>query len=302
MNSAHAYLGLFVVLSLLITSAMAEPATNGGDKHLIRHKFRDGRELRYSLSVAGRGRWDPEFRGSSGWQMSTDFRFTLSTKLIRESGACTFELVGEKLESELEGEEGKLKVEADRDGWEITGEKGELEPERGNPLTREMTLTMTPRGRVRYGTRLLRLAPFFIVHVDRHFWGPLTTAPRNPVGPGDSWEKDFKLDLPDSRGRPLRVTLKTRVTGWKNYRGRRCLAGRATAELNLKDTRVTLRNGDRLNVKNGRYQAEGTVLWDVGNGILCYASARNRLQIQAVDPTRRFSGQARCTLKLLDAR
>ena len=271
-------------------------------KYLIRHQFRDGQKLRYTLSVAGQGEWTPQQGNFKAGEMSTDFMFTLVQKVMRQGGACTFELVGEKLTSSGEGTDGSYSVTASRESckWELNKLKGKTEDK--NPLTNEMTVTIDPVGNMPFSTGLRHIALFFLVHVDQRFWEPLTHAPMREVGVGDEWEVDFPFQLPDSVGRPLDVKAKARVTGWENFGGRRCLAGRLAAELDLKDTTVTLLNGDRAHIQQGNYKADGKVLWDVEQGLLCYAAAQNSLVIISDRPTnRRFAGKARCTLKLLAA-
>jgi len=271
-------------------------------KYLVRHTFWDGQKLRYSLAVSGNWQWAPEDDKLKSGKMSTEFIFTLSEKLIRQNGACTYALIGENLKSSGESAEGEFSVTADRDKciWQINKLKGKGRDD--NFLTKDMTITMDPRGRMPLSTGLHHVALFFLVHVDRNFWSPLTLAPREKVGVGDEWKADFNLQLPDSAGRPLKVDVKAKVTGWENFGRSKCLVGQLTAELELKDTIVTFKNGDRAHITTGKYRAQGKVMWDVERGLLCYASAQNSLVVTADKPTaRKFAGQARCTLKLLAA-
>jgi hypothetical protein len=296
--------GFVTALSVgLLACLICVGGAEAGKKYLIRHKFRDGQKLAYSLSVAGKAFWYPEQNDLSGGEMGTDFLFTLSHKVTRETGACTFDMRGQRLRSRVETEKGTISIEATPEECDLDIQGHRLEIDRANPLKHAATLTMGPRGVVRYGTGLGRLAPYFIVHVNPHFWRALTLAPREEVGVGDEWEESFNVRIPDSRGKPLNVKLRAKVTGWETHRGHRCLAGRVRAQLKLKETRVTLKNGDRLHVDRGEYEADGKVLWDPAQGILCHASARNRLTVTSTKPRkRRFSGQARCTLKLLDSK
>lgn len=298
--SKTAWIG--VVVGLVACAGLADAAGAEKRKYLIRPKYRRGQKLAYSLSVAGSAAWHPEHNDLSGGEMATDFLFTLAHKRSRESGACTFDLRGRKLRSRVRNDKGTISIQATPRECELDIQGHEFDIDKANPLKHEATLTVGPRGAVRYGTGLLRLAPYFIVHVNPHFWRALTLAPREEVAVGDEWEESFEFRIPDSTGRPLKVDLRAKVTGWETYRGHRCLAGRAAARLKLNQTRVTLKNGDLLLVDRGEYEAEGKVLWDPAKGLLCYASARNRLTVHSTKPgPRRFSGSARCTLKLLAA-
>jgi hypothetical protein len=291
-----------VVAGLVVCAALADATGTEKTKYLIRPKYHRGQKLVYSLSVAGSTAWQPEHNDLSGGEMATDFLFTLAHKRSRESGACTFDLRGRKLRSRVKNDKGTISIQADPRECELDVQGRGFDIDKGNPLKHETTLTLGPRGGVRYGTGLLRLAPYFVVHVNPHFWRALTLAPREEVAVGDEWQESFEFRIPDSTGRPLEVDLRVRVIGWETYRGHRCLAGRAAARLRLKKTRVTLKNGDLLLVDRGEYEAEGKVLWDPAKGLLRYVTARNRLTVRSSKPgTRRFSGSARCTLKLLAA-
>jgi hypothetical protein len=288
-----------VVLSGLASGAWS---AEGGGKYLIRWKQREGQRLRYSLGVAGGGSWAPRREGLSWGTLETLFVFGLRGKALRERGACTYELLAERLRSRLEGPKGVVEVRATPRSWDVDAGKLDLEGRRGNPLAREMTLTVGERGAVRYGTGLRPLAPFFVAHVDPRFWTVLTLAPAQEVGVGDEWDVDFEARIPDSRGELLSVKGRAQVKGWERCGGRRCLAIVMACRLELKDTWVLLRNGDRVRVDEGTYWAQGKALWDVERGLLCSAEARNGLKIVCDKPERRgWSGEARSTLKLLDA-
>jgi hypothetical protein len=296
-----------IVASAFVSLAAAACLLAGGDepqgKYLIRHKFWDGQTLKYSIKLGGEGEWTPKEKDMGWGRVTTEFVCTLREKALREKGGCTYEVIGESLKSKAEGPKGVASVTADRSGYELKLGDLELTPEEGNPLTKEMTLTIGPRGGTWFTTGMRHIALFFIVNVDWRFWTALTLAPEKEVGVGDEWETEFEVQLPDSEGEPLKVKAMARVTGWENHRGRRCLAGKVSAVLDLENTSVLLKNGDRINIQKGRYEANGKVMWDVQNGLLCYADASNRLQIISDKPTRRaFQGQARCMLDLLAAK
>jgi len=295
--------GSLLVLVGIAACLIAAASDTSQKKYLVRHKAWEGQKLRYAISLGGEGAWTPAQAGLSSGKMTTEFVFTLVEKAMRENGECTYDLVGESLKSSGEGTTGRFSVTATRESckWELNEFKGKTQ-ENANPITKDMSLTVGERGAVLYGTGLQNIALFFIVHVDPRFWGALTLAPEKEVGVGDEWQAAFDVDLPDSKGEPLKVNLKAKVTGWENYNGKRCLAGAAKADLDLKDTWVTFKNGDRAYINKGKYHAEGKVLWDVEKGLLCFADAQNTLLVGSDKPERRqFAGKARCTLKLLAA-
>ena len=301
----HRLTGTVLVVAVLAATApagaAAPPAAAGKapEKHLIRWKFNEIQELKYKIAVQGQGRWTPDRHGHTRGQLQTDFTFTLEPKLVRESGACTFRLIGERLKSKGKGNKGSVHALITQQSCSVRIGDLVISGDKANPLKKEITTTHGPLGGFRYGTGLLPLAPYFAVHVHRGFWGPLTRAPLGPVGKGDAWDADFDFHIPDSVGQPLQVKAHAIVTGWESYKGRRCLAGRLTARLKLKDTWVTMRDAERAHVSSGDYKASGKVLWDVEKGILCYAEAQNTLSVRVDKPkAASFSGRAQCTFAL----
>ena len=63
--------------------------SSGSETATIRMQFLPGRMMRYNLKLGGQTAWTPHVRGVQWGQMATDFTFTLRTKTIRPSGACT---------------------------------------------------------------------------------------------------------------------------------------------------------------------------------------------------------------------
>ena len=272
------------------------------EKVLIRPKYVPGQLQQYRLQLAGGAAWTPVHSDLAWGRMKTDFRFTLQTKVIRDSGACTFNLLGEYLHSIGLGPNGSIEVEGSRretavrlnGKWQANSDKG--------MLARPMTITLGQLGTVRYGTGLAPLAVYMLPHIDRRFWTLLTVAPLKEVAPGDGWEAQFNFAVPGGKGKPLSVKGKWVVQKWRSYRGRKVLPLALAAELDLKNSNVLLRNGDLIHIAAGSYKAEGTALWDVANGLLCAAEAWQNVYIRADAPVRRVhKSETKCTLELLGA-
>jgi len=279
------------------------PAGGAGEKVSIRAQFKEDMALRYQIKLSGAAAWTPAMEGVEWGKMETDFTFALRAKALREEGACTFELLGERLASKGDGPRGTLEVVGDREQFKVqAGGKWKLEPER-NPLTREMTMTFGPLWGFRFGTGLAPMAVYFLPHVDPRFWAVLTLAPPNEVAPGDAWQEQFQLPVPGAQGEPLELTGAWEVVGWQSYRGRKVLAIALEAELSLKDSDLLLRNGDRVHVTSGSYKAQGKVLWDVERGVLCSATAEQKILVKADKPSpRALRSEHRCSLQLLAAK
>lgn len=292
---------MVVMLTAVATiQGMALAQQGLGLKYLIRRHFKDEKKLTYAMSIQGSGSWSPKKDGMSSGDSSTEFQFSLVPKTVRESGACTYDLIGETLKAKAETAKGSAYVYATRSGCSLRLGRLKTTDNKANPLLHDMSITFGPRNMLLYGTGLQHIVLFFGVHVDPRFWGVLTMAPQDPVGVGDEWSTDFKVQVPDTKGLPLDVKAQAKVTGWDTYKGRRCLVGRMTAELELKDTWVTLKNGDRIRVDKGKYTAEGKVLWDVQKGLICYATAQNTLTVRADKPDRKsLTYKVSCTLRLL---
>ena len=280
----------------------------GGDakppeKVTVRPRYEEGRVLRYNLKLSGAAAWAPNPKGIQWGRMATDLTAVLKTKTIRDTGACTFELLGEHLRSAGQGPEGKIELEATREKVRIRiNDRVETDLKK-SPLARPMTMTFGPLGAFRYGTGLAPLAPYLLAHVDRRFWTLLTVAPLKPVGPGDSWEDEFDLAVPGGKGTPLHLKGQWKCLGWQTYRRQKVLAFALSARLTLKDSDLLLKNGDRVHVTSGTYAADGKVLWDVEHGQLCSASAEQKLLVKADKPVpRALRSEVRCTLSLLQAR
>jgi len=301
-------LSLPVVLGVL---AMAIPThgrvrtfenKSSGDstgKVLIRAKFAEGRQMRYNLKMSGTAAWTPHDKALGWGQMNTDFTFDLATKVIRKSGACTFHLAGQSLRSNATGPKGRLEIIADRKKSRIKINDKWQAPVNRTPLSKPMTLTQGPLGGVRFTTGTVQIAIYLLPHVDIRFWTLLTVAPLKKVAPGDQWEDKFNLPVPGAKGRPLELTGHWKVIGYQQYGGQKVLALALGVDLDLKNSDVMLKNGDLVHVLSGSYRARGKALWDVNRGVLCYATADQKILIRANKPkTRALRSEHNCTLQL----
>jgi len=272
------------------------------EKVLVRPKYVPGQLQQYRLQLYGGAVWTPAHRDLAWGEMKTDFRFTLQTKVIRNSGACTFTLFGEYLNSAGRGPDGSIEVEASPRESAIRI-NGKWQANSGKSfLARPMTITLGPLGLARYGTGLAPLAIYMLPHIDRRFWTLLTIAPPKEVAPGDGWDVAFHVAVPGGKGKPLAVKGTWIVQKWKSYRGRRVLPMALAATLDLKNSDLLLKNGDLVHVASGTYKAEGTVLWDVDNGLLAAAQAWQKISIRASAPVRRaLKSEVKCSLELLAA-
>lgn len=289
-----------VVLAASVLTLCARPTRAAeSKKYLIRPNWREGERLKCRLEVEADVGWDPKKTGLSWVEVDTEFDFELKGKALRESGACTFELNGKRLKASAKGPEGKLSISADESKATIRSSKSNHSLKVDSPFTRPMTATLGPLGGFRYGTGLYPVAPYFWVGVDRLFWRILTTAPQKEVGVGDEWEVDFAVHIPDSTGEPLHIAGKAEVTGWENVGDRKCLVVKMKGKTELEDTTVTLKNGDRVHVDQGRYEVAGKALWDVKEGLLRRAEAECELRVSADEPYRStLKGRARAKLKV----
>ncbi len=273
-----------------------------GDKVLIRPKYVPGQLQQYRLQLYGEWLWTPKHKALTWGRMKTDCRYTLATKVIRDSGACTFTVLGEYLNSAAQGPDGSIEVEASRKETAIRiNGKYQANSDKGL-LAKPMTITLGPLGVARYGTGLAPVAIYFLPHIDRRFWNALVVAPLKEVAPGDGWDVQFNVAVPGGTGKPLAVKARWVVQKWRSHRGRRVLPLLLEAELDLKNSNILLRNGDLAHIARGTYKAEGTALWDVDNGLLAAAEARQRIDIRADSPViRTHRSDIRCSLDLLAA-
>ena len=299
--------GALVLLATLAIAADVEPAVakkkrGPVEPAKIRLDFKAGRLLRYNLKLSGQTAWTPRVRGVDWGQMATDFTFTLRPKVLRPDGACTFDLLGETLQSAGHTAKGKIAVAATRQKSKLKARgKGSLGVSSDkSPLQKPMTLTFGPRGEFRFGTGLMPLAIYMLPHVDHRFWTVLTVAPYKPVAPGDQWEVDFQLPVPGAKGKPLNVRGKWKVLGRQRYGTQDVLAIGLAAELDLKDSNVLLKNGEGIHVATGSYSAAGKVLWDVEAGVLCSATAEQHILLASDLPTpRALRSESQCSLRLV---
>lgn len=277
-----------------------DPVVGADGKVLIRPTYVEGRTLRYHLNATGATAWTPA-QTALGWSKgTTDFTFGLKAKAVRESGACTFAVVGENLRSTAQSHKGTSQISATPEKFTLQVNGKSFTTREHNPLTKETTVTLGPLGAYRFGTGVAPLMVFMLPNVDKIFWTLLTTAPIGKVAPGDAWSKEFDLPVPGGQGRPLRVTGKWKVIDWETYRGQKVLAIALAGELALEDSTILLKNGDRAHVQTGSYKAEGKVLWDVEHGVLCSVAANQKLLIKADRPTfRALRSEQSATLKFL---
>jgi len=276
-------------------SSRSDPVT-------IRLRFAPGRMVRYNLKLGGQTAWTPHVRGVQWGQMATDFTFTLRTKTIRPSGACTFDLFGEALRSAGQTSHGRIDVAATRQMSKL-GLQGRdslgLASEK-SPLQKPMTITLGPRGTIQLGTGLAPLVIYMLPHVDHRFWTLLTAAPIQAVAPGDRKDVNFELPVPGARGKPLSVTGTWEVLDWQKRSRRDLLPISLTAKLQVSDSNMILKNGDQIHVASGTYEASGKAYWDVDNGLLYSATADQRILLTADQPIpRALRSESRCTLNLL---
>jgi hypothetical protein len=275
-------------------------STTQSSKVLIRSGFVPGRVMRYNLKLSGAAAWSPHEKGLGWGQMNTDFTFDLATKVIRESGACTFFLSGQKIKSSVTGPKGRLGIIADRKTSKIRINDEWQSPSNKTPLAKEMTLTQGPLGGVRFTTGVAPIVLYLLPHVDLRFWTLLTVAPPAKVAPGDKWVETFSLRVPGSRGRrPLELTGRWKVVGYQQHRGRKVIVLALAVTMDLKNSNVMLKNGDLVYVHSGSYAAQGKAMWDVSRGVLCYATADQKVLIQADKPkVRALRSEHKCTLEL----
>ena len=292
---------LIVLVTILFAWTIGAKScyADDGKKYLIRPDWREGQRLKCRLNVNAEANWDPKKSGLSWGEVDTEFEFEVKGKTLRDSGACTFDLNGKRLKSSANGSKGKLSISADESKATIKSSKSSHSLKVDSPFKKPMTVTLGPLGGFRYGTGLHPIVPYFWVGVDRLFWHVLTTAPHKEVGVGDHWEVDFDMRLPDSRGEPLHIAGKAKVDGWQKVGDQKCLVIRMEGEKTLENTTVTLKNGDRLHVKRGRYEVSGKALWDVKRGLLRRASAQCALDINADKPKKStLKARAQAELKV----
>jgi len=299
------------VAALLGLVAPARPENKPAEKVKIRPTYEQGRRLRYQLKLSGTTAWAPSIEGVTWGRMKTDFTFVLATKTLREEGThkgcCTFHLLGEHLRSLGEGPNGAFGVDTTRERTRIkVRDHWQVSVENESPLLKPMTMTFGPLGGFRFGTKLAPLAVYMLPHVDHRFWALLTVAPYRKVSPGDTWGDEFDLPVPGSKEKPLKLRGTWRAVGWQAYRRRKVLALTLQGELTIKkNTRVMLENGDLLRVSTGTCKATGKAMWDVERGVLCSATAEQKILIKAQTlkgAPRALRSESSSSLKLLAAK
>lgn len=293
---------LAIVAVLLGSGAMTAAGADKDGRVTIRAVHKEGQLLQYRLKLSGAAAWTPSLRDIQWGRMTTDFLFTLRGKTLRETGACTYELLGHQLNSVGEGPKGKFVLRATPKSCSLRFNNSNADDvsAEGGPLARPMTATFGPRWNGRFGTGLLPVAPYLLPGMDKTFLRHLTTAPLKPVKPGDTWSTEFDLAAPGGKGRPLKVKAQWEVTGWKTLAGRKVLVISKSAKLTMADSNLLLRNGDTIHVVSGKYTGHGTAYWDVEGGRLVAVSAAETLLAKADKPEpRALRGESKVDLKLL---
>lgn len=300
LRHAKARWGTMLAAVAVCTATLQGAGDFDASRHLIRLDFEKGQKLRYRLKTRGKVDYTPKLAGVDWYDGKSQIEFVLKGKAEREQGGGTYEFRGKRLKSRLKGPKGDLKVSADTDTLEIGSSASRKSLKLDSPFKQEMTVTVGPRFVVKDGTGLLPIAPHLAIPVGRLFWGLLATAPEQAVGVGDKWDVDFEVRIPDSAGQPLRVKGSAAVTGWKTVSKRKCLVVAIEGETTLDETTITLRNGDRLHVKRGRYEAAGKAFWDVKHGALVLVQAEAKLNVDARTPRKqRLKAEGEAELRLL---
>lgn len=264
------------------------------DKHLIRLKFEQGQHLTYSFEIDSKLEHTPRKAGLSWFDGNSDIDFVLKAKTPRDHGGGTYEFLGDKLKGKLRNSKGSLRFDADERRMKLRVKGRSVWVD--TPFKNEMTVTVGPRFAIHGGTGLGPIYPYFSMPVGRVFWHLLATAPQDEVGIGDKWDVDFAVHLPDSKGEPLNVKARAQVNRWRTVSNRKCLEIALAAQLKLEDTTVTLRNGDKLRVKDGLYEAAGKAHWDVKRGMLVQIEAESSLDIRSTKQRLQAAGKAKLRL------
>jgi len=288
---------MVIVLGAGVGAAIADDKDG---RVTIRAMHKEGQLLQYGLRLSGAVAWTPSLRDVQWGRMSTDFTFTLRGKALRERGACTYELIGQRLHSSGENDKGKFELLATPEKYSFqTKNRVELNL-KNSPLAKPMTMTFGPQWGYRFGTGLLPVAVYMLPGANQTFFRALATAPLKPVKPGDTWSTEFDLAVPGGKGRPLKVKGQWKVLDWEKMGGRKVLAITAAADLKLTDSNLMLRNGDTIHIASGTYAGRGKVFWDVEGGRLAGVSVDEKLLVKADKPeARALRSEAKVELKLL---
>lgn len=289
----------------LVICAMATSALGDGesDKHLIRLEFKEGQRLKYRLKTRGEVEHTPRRYGLNWLDGRSEIEFVLKGKTERDNGGGTYEFNGTRLESRLKTRKSTLKVAADENRIKIERSCSRRDLRADSPFKKDMTVTLGPRFAVRDSTGMFPIRPFFTIPMGGIFWYILSTAPDEKVGVGDKWDVEFDVRLPDSHGQKMKVKGRASVTGWKTVSKRKCLVIAIDGRTTLEDTTITFRNGDKMHVRNGHYEAAGKAYWDVRNGMLVLVEAESELYVRATKPKKQtLEAEGEAELKLLSSR
>lgn len=290
-------------LGLLLSAVLVSLVCADEAKVLIKPQYREGMVLSYRWDLAGRSAWNPPQDDVDWLEGTTRFEFDLQGKTLRDDGSLTFEIQGKHLAAEGQSNKGKLGVEATPDKARLRVNHEWTKWHEHTPLRHEMTVTLGNRFEPRLSTGLAAMIPYFLPQVDWRFWTMATSAPKDAVKVGDSWEQEFQWPVPWASRIPLNVKARWTVLAAKMYKGQRVIPIRLEARLTTSDAPWVLDNGDRVQIRSAVYEARGTAYWHEERGILCYADVAEQLTAYAQPPdTRRLEHQATSKLELLGAR
>lgn len=275
-----------------------------GEPINLRPQYKVGQTLTYCWDIKSNSSWLPKKSDTDWAQSQVAFNFDLACKAVRDNGHATFDVNGHQLKAEIEGEKGKIGIDATDDKAKILLNGNWVSNTERTPLQHEVTVTMDERFRYRYGTGLRHLALYFAHQVDGRFWTMLTAAPDKPVRVGQEWQDSFEMPIPGaSTDKPLQVDGRWKVVGWTTFRGQKVLSIALAARLKLDDTDVTLRNGDRVHLVTGSFEAQGQAYWHPQTGILMRAAAEQSFNAKADRPNQRMlKSHATSVLELKQAR
>jgi hypothetical protein len=296
-----------LIAAILLLSSVAgsvatradAPAAAAAQPIAIQPQLKEGMRLTYRWRLSGKTAWLPAQQGTDYAAADTDFLFTLVGKTLREDGSLTMALLGQSLRASGESNKGKIGIEAGPVQAKVFVGGQWWGPSNNSPLANEITVTVGPRFEGKFGTGMQNLAIYFLPSVDPTLWLLLTTAPAEPVTPGQTWEKKFSWPLPGASSKPVDVTATWKVDAPKQYLGQRVLPIHVTARLDMADSHLLLQNGDKVHLKQAMYQADGVAYWHIEKGILCYADMQEKFNGSAVPPDLRKIGHlAKSTLEL----
>ncbi|MDA1017980.1 MAG: hypothetical protein O3A00_26420 [Planctomycetota bacterium] len=224
---------LVLVLGGAGTSWSDEPIPNIPDPVTLRPSYERGDILQYNMRLAGQTAWTPKVDEVDWGRLDTKFNCRVCAKIKRPSGAWTFDLHGERLRGTGETSKGKIDVTFTETGAKIKPRCARALRSKSSPFERPMTLTVGPRGEIRFGMGLAPLAVYLLPQVDARFWTMLTKAPEESLELGDHWQHELQMPVPGARGEPLRVDALWRVLGFERYKARMVIAIGLVADIEI---------------------------------------------------------------------